>query len=34
VLGPAVDEVKVLAEAPKSGAFVAAQEAIEELRTV
>jgi hypothetical protein len=34
VLGPAVDEVKVLAEAPKSGAFVAAQQAIEELRTV
>lgn len=33
VLGPAVDEVKLLAEAPKSEAFVAAQQAIEELRT-
>jgi hypothetical protein len=33
VLGPAVDEVKLLAEAPTSEAFVAARRAIEELGT-
>jgi hypothetical protein len=32
VLGPAIDEVKRLAEAPQSEAFVAARQAIEELR--
>jgi hypothetical protein len=34
VLGPAVDEVKRLADVPQSEAFVAAREAVEELRVM